>query len=126
MGLAAIAQRTGKPAEELTMFGARFEDLLRATAESPAMLVYLDNYLSVDPAMRGWVSAVASYSEPVALGAVMRSLAVGRVEERHHRNRIRHAAVDADHGHRAPTPYQLEGGVQRGEPVELDAYPLDP
>src|SRR6266511_1872290 len=38
-------------------------------------------YLSVDPAMRGWVSAVANYSEPVALGAVMRSLAVGCVEE---------------------------------------------
>jgi NADPH-dependent curcumin reductase CurA len=37
-------------------------------------------YLSVDPAMRGWVSAVANYSEPVAVGAVMRSLAVGRVE----------------------------------------------
>jgi NADPH-dependent curcumin reductase CurA len=33
------------------------------------------------PAMRGWVSAVANYSEPVALGAVMRSGAVGRVEE---------------------------------------------
>ncbi len=30
-------------------------------------------YLSVDPAMRGWVSAVANYSEPVAIGAVMRS-----------------------------------------------------
>ena len=38
-------------------------------------------YLSVDPAMRGWVSAVANYSEPVAVGAVMRSGAVGRVEE---------------------------------------------
>ena len=38
-------------------------------------------YLSVDPAMRGWVSAVANYSDPVALGAVMRSGAVGRVEE---------------------------------------------
>jgi NADPH-dependent curcumin reductase CurA len=38
-------------------------------------------YLSVDPAMRGWVSAVANYSEPVVVGAVMRSLAVGRVEE---------------------------------------------
>ncbi|MEO8038739.1 MAG: NADP-dependent oxidoreductase [Betaproteobacteria bacterium] len=41
-------------------------------------------YLSVEPAMRGWVSAVANYSEPVALGGVMRSLAVGRVEESHH------------------------------------------
>jgi uncharacterized protein (DUF1800 family) len=28
----------------------RFEDLLRATAESPAMLFYLDNWLSADPA----------------------------------------------------------------------------
>ncbi len=41
-------------------------------------------FLSVDPAMRGWVSAVANYSDPVALGAVMRSLAVGRVEESRH------------------------------------------
>lgn len=41
-------------------------------------------YLSVEPAMRGWVSAVANYSEPVALGAVMRSLAAGRVEESRH------------------------------------------
>jgi NADPH-dependent curcumin reductase CurA len=38
-------------------------------------------YLSVEPAMRGWVSAVSNYSEPVALGAVMRAHAVGRVEE---------------------------------------------
>lgn len=37
-------------------------------------------YLSVEPAMRGWVAAVANYAEPVALGAVMRSFAAGRVE----------------------------------------------
>jgi len=41
-------------------------------------------YLSVDPAMRGWVSDVMSYLEPVRVGAVMRSLAVGRVEVSHH------------------------------------------
>jgi len=41
-------------------------------------------YLSVEPAMRGWVSAVANYSEPVALGAVMRAQAVGRVEKSRH------------------------------------------
>jgi NADPH-dependent curcumin reductase CurA len=40
-------------------------------------------YLSVEPAMRGWVNAVANYSEPVAIGAVMRSLAIGRVEVSH-------------------------------------------
>jgi hypothetical protein len=38
-----------------------------------------NRYLSVDPAMRGWVSAVANYSEPVAIGAVMRSFAAGEV-----------------------------------------------
>jgi NADPH-dependent curcumin reductase len=41
-------------------------------------------YLSVEPAMRGWVNAAANYSEPVAIGAVMRSLAVGRVEASKH------------------------------------------
>ena len=38
-------------------------------------------YLTAEPAMRGWVSAVANYSEPVPLGGVMRGPAVGRVEE---------------------------------------------
>jgi NADPH-dependent curcumin reductase CurA len=37
-------------------------------------------YLSVDPAQRGWVNASANYSEPVPIGEVMRSLAVGVVE----------------------------------------------
>jgi len=41
-------------------------------------------YLSVDPAMRGWVSAVANYSEPVALGSVMRAISVGEVIESRH------------------------------------------
>src|SRR5262245_13570063 len=38
-----------------------------------------NQFLSVDPAMRGWVSAVANYSAPVAIGEVMRSLAAGTV-----------------------------------------------
>ena len=41
-------------------------------------------YLSVEPAMRGWVSAVANYSEPVPIGGVMRSFAAGRVEASRH------------------------------------------
>lgn len=39
-----------------------------------------NHYLSIDPAQRGWVAASASYSEPVPIGGVMRSLAVGIVE----------------------------------------------
>jgi len=41
-------------------------------------------YWSVEPAMRGWVNAVGNYSEPVAVGAVMRSLASGIVEASKH------------------------------------------
>jgi NADPH-dependent curcumin reductase CurA len=36
-------------------------------------------YISLDPAMRGWMNDARSYVEPVELGAVMRALAVGRV-----------------------------------------------
>ncbi len=36
-------------------------------------------YLSVEPAMRGWVSAVANYSTPVGIGEVMRAFAAGEV-----------------------------------------------
>jgi len=38
------------------------------------MLVH-NIYLSVEPAMRGWVSNVANCSEPVRIGDVMRSFA---------------------------------------------------
>ncbi len=41
-------------------------------------------YLSIDPAMRGWVSTEANYLEPVPLGGVMRSLATGRIEASRH------------------------------------------
>ncbi|HSD40549.1 MAG TPA: NADP-dependent oxidoreductase [Burkholderiales bacterium] len=42
-------------------------------------LLVRNEFLSVDPAMRGWVSAVANYSQPVAIGEVMRSFAAGEV-----------------------------------------------
>src|ERR671928_1575035 len=36
-------------------------------------------YLSLDPAMRGWMNEGRSYIEPVGLGDVMRAGAVGEV-----------------------------------------------
>lgn len=47
----------------------------------PGQLLIRNQWLSVEPAMRGWVSAVANYSEPVALGAVMRAFSAGHVAE---------------------------------------------
>ena len=41
-------------------------------------------YLSVDPAMRGWVNDAPNYSPPVPIGAVMRANAVGEVVESRH------------------------------------------
>jgi NADPH-dependent curcumin reductase CurA len=46
----------------------------------PGQILVRNVYLSVEPAMRGWVGAIANYSEPVAIGAVMRSFTAGRVE----------------------------------------------
>lgn len=45
----------------------------------PGQMLVRNVWLSVEPAMRGWVNAVANYSEPVALGSVMRSFAAGRI-----------------------------------------------
>src|ERR1700724_362904 len=50
----------------------------------PGQLVAAISHLSVDPAMRGWMNAGASYIEPVEVGAVMRAGAVGRVTASEH------------------------------------------
>jgi NADPH-dependent curcumin reductase CurA len=43
-----------------------------------------NEYLSVEPAMRGWVSAAANYSKPIGIGEVMRAFAAGRVVASRH------------------------------------------
>ncbi|MGQ3041522.1 MAG: NADP-dependent oxidoreductase [Brevundimonas sp.] len=42
-------------------------------------IVVRNHYLSVEPAMRGWIADAGNYAAPVALGSVMRSLAAGEV-----------------------------------------------
>ncbi len=42
------------------------------------------SYVSLDPAMRGWISARKSYIPPVEVGAVMRAAAVGQVVQSKH------------------------------------------
>lgn len=58
------------------------------SADLPAIddgqfLVKVD-YLSLDPAMRGWLNDVRSYLPPVQLGEVMRALGIGTVIESKH------------------------------------------
>ena len=63
-------------------------DFRIARSEVPPLeagqLLVRNEYLSVEPAMRGWVNAVANYSNPVAIGEVMRAFAAGRVVESRH------------------------------------------
>jgi NADPH-dependent curcumin reductase CurA len=42
-------------------------------------VVVRNRFLSVEPAMRGWVNAAANYSTPVAIGDVMRAFAAGEI-----------------------------------------------
>ncbi len=43
-----------------------------------------NHFLSVEPAMRGWVNAAANYSTPVGIGEVMRSFAAGEIVASQH------------------------------------------
>jgi NADPH-dependent curcumin reductase CurA len=73
------ARPTGIPQAE------HFE-LAEAAMPEPREREFLvrNEFLSVDPAMRGWVSAVSNYSSPVGIGEVMRSYAVGEVVASRH------------------------------------------
>lgn len=74
-----VARPTGIPQEQ-------HFDLREAPRPEPADGCFLirNLYLSIDPAMRGWVNAAANYSDPVGIGEVMRSIAVGEVVESRH------------------------------------------
>lgn len=50
----------------------------------PGEVLVRNQWLSVEPAMRGWVSAVANYAEPVPLGGTMRALAAGEIIASNH------------------------------------------
>jgi NADPH-dependent curcumin reductase CurA len=48
-------------------------------APGPGEFVVAVSHLSIDPAMRGWMNARASYIPPVEIGAVMRAGGIGQV-----------------------------------------------
>jgi NADPH-dependent curcumin reductase CurA len=50
-----------------------------AQAPAEGQIQVRNLYLSLDPAMRGWMNEGKSYIPPVALGQVMRALGVGEV-----------------------------------------------
>ncbi len=50
----------------------------------PGQLLVRNKYLSIDPAMKGWIGTAPNYSQPVGSGQAMRSGAVGEVVASHH------------------------------------------
>ena len=56
-------------------------EIVQVPVPEPAQgqILVRNEFLSVEPAMRGWVSAVGNYADPVPLGSVMRAFAAGRV-----------------------------------------------
>tara|TARA_R100001244_G_scaffold43936_9_gene39406 strand:+ start:21762 stop:22892 length:1131 start_codon:yes stop_codon:yes gene_type:complete len=52
----------------------------------PGQILVKNAYLSLDPAMRGWMNEGKSYIPPVAIGEVMRALGVGQVIASQHPN----------------------------------------
>jgi NADPH-dependent curcumin reductase len=54
-------------------------------APGPGQFVVAISHLSIDPAMRGWMNAGASYIPPVEVGAIMRAGAIGQVTASEHR-----------------------------------------
>jgi NADPH-dependent curcumin reductase len=59
------------------------EDVPVAAPEAGQILVR-NIFLSVEPAMRGWIADAGNYSDPVPIGSVMRALAVGHVTTSRH------------------------------------------
>lgn len=72
-------------------------DLVAAQVPEPAEGEFVAEvtHISVDPAMRGWMSAAPSYVPPVEIGEVMRAFTLGRVIASRHEG---FAAGDLLHG----------------------------
>jgi NADPH-dependent curcumin reductase CurA len=65
---------------------ARHFDIVEEPISGPGdgQILVRNHYLSVEPAMRGWVNVVGNYSEPVQIGETMRSFASGEVIDSRH------------------------------------------
>lgn len=61
-------------------------EIVDESARDPedGQIVVRNLFLSVEPAMRGWIADRAGYADPVAIGSVMRALAAGEIIESRH------------------------------------------
>lgn len=111
-----LAQRPkGEP--KTTDFEIRREPIANA---GDGQVIVETQYLSLDPAMRGWMNEGKSYIEPVGLGEVMRALGVGKVVESKHPG---FKAGDFVYGTLGVQSHALVDGKEL-RPVDPDLAPL--
>jgi hypothetical protein len=70
-----------RPERQITRTTFRTETLPFDLKPGPGEILVRVDWLSLDPAMRGWLRESGSYLPPVPIGAVMRSLGLGTVVE---------------------------------------------
>lgn len=110
-----LAERpTGLPTESTwTLTTTELRDL------QPGEILVKIAFISLDPAMRGWLNDVRSYLPPVGIGEVMRSLDIATVVESTHPD---FAVGDSVSGTFGVTEYAISDG--RGvQKVDLNAAP---
>jgi NADPH-dependent curcumin reductase CurA len=64
---------------EQDTFNVKEHSIPSASQLKDGEVIFQSNYLSLDPAMRGWLNDTRSYIPPVKIGAVMRGNGVGTI-----------------------------------------------
>lgn len=77
-------------------------------------------YLSLDPAMRGWINDAPNYSEPVPIGGVMRGFTVGEVTASNHPD---YAVGEFVSGRQGWREWAISDGNDIDRKVDPDAAP---
>jgi NADPH-dependent curcumin reductase CurA len=68
-----------RPKDEITSDTFTLKEHSTTSSLKDGEILFQSNYLSLDPAMRGWLNDSRSYIPPVKIGAVMRGAGVGTV-----------------------------------------------
>ena len=82
------------------------EEILPSLNEGEILIE--NNYISLDPAMRGWMNETRSYIEPVKIGDVMRAGSIGKVIES---NNPKFSKGDVVSGGSGVQQYSINDGV---------------
>lgn len=104
-----IRRPNGLPVEE----DFRLDEEILEISKHPAKpSIFLETlYVSIDPAMRGWMSTAKSYLPPVKLGTVMRASTISKV-----------IAIFGDDQHHALQSLYPVGSIVRSEVVGVQSY----